>query len=271
MTKKLYWLKRTAIKQDARKVYVLQKGALYYVIWELLEDVAASINDEGKIYVSPAVPVDMELLASWIGQKKKSLENTLDILESIDVIARDEQGFIRLLTWDTIQDFHKQEKIREQTKQRVAKYRCRQAEQAQHKDTKDDDISSDEMDDASKSIQLYQSYWGQVNPVIAKKLTEMVEDWGCDAVCKAIDIAKEMGKHHINYIQAVLVNSNGQPERKESAHATWKREFNQCLNAVLYEDREPDKSRQTETYEGSFAGYDRRPEPRPQSALAPAL
>ena len=54
----------------------------------------------------------------------------------------------------------------------------------------------------------YQQYWGQVSPMIAEKLTDFTKQWGCDAVCTAIEIAKENGASNINYIRAVLENSN---------------------------------------------------------------
>ena len=52
--KRLQWVKRQAILSDVQMMYLLTKGDAYVVIWFLLEDLAASINDDGKIYVSPS-------------------------------------------------------------------------------------------------------------------------------------------------------------------------------------------------------------------------
>lgn len=274
MAKNLYWLKRTAILQDPKMVYILSKGAVYYVIWLLLQDVAAHINDDGKIYLTTTTPMDTAVLAKQIQQKKSYVTKGLDLFEQLDLLRRDDQGFIQLLPWDDLQDFTKREKEREQNRIRVARHREKQAamqavvEQA----TVGDDVqSSCEKNALSPALQQYQQYWGQVNPVIARKLTDMVEDWGSDAVCAAIDIAYEKGKNHINYIQAVLVNSNGQPERKESAYEKWEREFNRSLDAVFCEIEQDRQSGKDKTHVRSPAGHDSRTEPRPQSTLAPAL
>ena len=105
------------------------------------------------------------------------------------------------------------------------------------------------------SISHYEQYWGQVNPLIMENLTEWTEKWGSDAVCTAIDIAKENGTSNINYIRAVLENSNGYPKRKESAHDKWQRKVNQCLAELFPENREPGtQCGENAVHEGGLAG-----------------
>lgn len=48
------------------------------------------------------------------------------MLEQLQLIERDEQGVITITIWDEIQDFQRNEICREQTKERVRRYRERQ-------------------------------------------------------------------------------------------------------------------------------------------------
>lgn len=111
--KRLQWVKRQAILSDVQMMYLLTKGDAYVVIWFLLEDLAASINDDGKIYVSPSQPMTVDFLAKTIRRSKKQVEKALDVYEEIDLLARDEKGGLQLLTWNKIQDYARLEKQRE--------------------------------------------------------------------------------------------------------------------------------------------------------------
>lgn len=270
MNKKLYWVKRKPLFQDQKKIYLIRLNPWYYIIFEYLEDVAMSVNDNGQIYIAQDVMMDIPFIAQNVGLDVETVTKALDVCETIDLIHRDENGGIRLLEWHDLLGFsqrdEKTERLAEQNRQRVRKHRAKQGAVQE----KRDEVQAPAK--AQPAITLYQQYWGQVNPAMAKKLTEMTEDWGDDALCAAIDIAREKGKHHMNYIQAVLVNSKGRPARKETAYAAaWEREFNQGLDAILFEAREPGQSGETKAHERSTAGHDRRPEPGAQSTLAPAL
>lgn len=217
--KRLQWVKRQAILSDVQMMYLLTKGDAYVVIWFLLEDLAASINDDGKIYVSPSQPMTVDFLAKTIRRSKKQVEKALDVYEEIDLLARDEKGGLQLLTWNKIQDYARLEKQREKNRERQAKYRERKAAsddaRVEGKERNDVVIVEERVTDKNVStdntqevMAKYQQYWGQVSPMIAEKLTDFTKQWGCDAVCTAIEIAKENGVSNINYIRAVLENSN---------------------------------------------------------------
>lgn len=280
MAKKLYWLKRTNILEDPKMMYLISRGPRNYIIWHLLQDVAANINDDGKIYVSPTKPMDTAFLAKCIGQSKRNVEKCLAILEELDLLSLDDRGILRIMTWETLQDFKKMQTIREQTKQRVAAYRQRKAN-AQVRDTPVDVVTEPaasttetEVGETAPDIEAvnrYQARWGQVNGVLAEKLCQLAEDWGDEAVCQAIDIAYEKGSHHLNYIRAVLVNSNGQPERKESIYERREKELDQVFDQVFSEGQQTDQCGESETHVRKFAVYDGGASARTQGSLAPAM
>ena len=67
----------------------------------------------------------------------------------------------------------------------------------------------------------------------AEELTDLARCWGDEAVCAAIDIARDNGAPGIRYIRAVLVNSGGRPRRRETMYERREKEFNQYIDTML--------------------------------------
>ncbi|WP_255304173.1 phage replisome organizer N-terminal domain-containing protein [Megasphaera sp. DISK 18] len=127
--KKLQWLKtKVGLFLDPRILYLmnLPNGDSYIVLWFFLKDMAGMVNDDGKIYVSETEPLTTQLIAKSLHRRQPFIENGLKALEQVDLIERDEKGMIRILIWDELQSFHRDERRREQTNERVRRYRERQ-------------------------------------------------------------------------------------------------------------------------------------------------
>lgn len=255
--KKLQWLKRDGILQDTQATYLLSKGDGYYITWLLIQDVAAAINDAGKIYISPQTPMDVDFLAKYIRRPKRQVEKTLDLLGELALISRDDRGFIQLLTWADLQDYDRLERQRRQTRERVAAYRKRQAVEQGAEDM----AAPAERAADDEVVRQYQAYWGEVNPVIARKLQDLTAAWGSEAVCAAMAIAYENDTNNVNYMKAILLNSNGQPKRKENSHERWERALDQSFDQVFYPERCRRKCRETPAHAGSPAGHESGPGP----------
>lgn len=264
--KKLQWLKRDLISLDMKMTYLIRQGDAYYVIWHQIQDLAAITNDGGKIYISPRVRLDVAALAKELRRPKQRVAKALAILEELELLCWDERGYLQLLTWADIQDYDKLETRRQQNRERVAAYRRRKAEAAA-------EACPPEGSELTNSAVMarYQQYWGQINKNVALGLAELVEHWGEDAVLTAIDISYEKGKSYINYIRAVLVNSNGQPKREESAHERWNKQVDQCLDEILSQGRETSQYRENPAHAGSPAAYGRYAGPRTENTLTQAM
>ena len=129
--KALRWFQtKVGLFQDPRMMYLLSQphGDSYFVIWFYLKDLAGMINDNGCIYVSQGQPVTTELLARQLRRRKAFVERVLDVFEQIDLISRDETGLIRIVPWDEIQSFSRDEKKRSDARDRMRRYRQRQRE-----------------------------------------------------------------------------------------------------------------------------------------------
>ena len=131
--KALRWFQtKVGLFQDPRMMYLLSQphGDSYFVIWFYLKDLAGMINDDGYIYVSEGQAMPTELLARQLRRRKAFVERVLDVFEQIDLISRDETGLIRIVPWDEIQSFSRDEKKRSDARNRMRRYRQRQREEA---------------------------------------------------------------------------------------------------------------------------------------------
>lgn len=270
--KQLSWLKtKVGLFQDPRIMYMLSQpnGDTYVVLWFFLKDLAGAINDNGFVYVSAQEPMTTALIAKAMHRRKAFVEKALDVLERLDLIQRDERGIMQLLVWDDIQDYQKDEQRRQQTRRRVARCRARQKERQEKQQEsanetvpatkpvmpvprQETEVSAEAVREHAISdtpqvkpeptdttvVSHYIQRFGQVNSLVGQRLLELAEDWGSEPVCKAIDIARDNGANNINYIQAVLVNSNGQPQRKENPYAKREREFDEYFNEMLRKSKE---------------------------------
>ena len=129
--KALRWFQtKVGLFQDPRMMYLLSQphGDSYFVIWFYLKDLAGMINDDGYIYVSERQAMPTELLARQLRRRKAFVERVLDVFEQIDLISRDEAGFIRIVPWNEIQSFSRDEKKRSDARDRMRRYRQRQRE-----------------------------------------------------------------------------------------------------------------------------------------------
>lgn len=130
--KALRWFQtKVGLFQDPRMMYLLSQphGDSYFVIWFYLKDLAGMINDDGYIYVSEGQAMPTELLARQLRRRKAFVERVLDVFEQIDLISRDETGLIRIVPWDEIQSFSRDEKKRSDARDRMRRYRQRQREE----------------------------------------------------------------------------------------------------------------------------------------------
>ena len=129
--KALRWFQtKVGLFQDPRMMYLLSQpyGDSYFVIWFYLKGLAGMINADGYIYVSEGQAMPTELLARQLRRRKVFVERVLDVFEQIDLISRDETGLIRIVPWDEIQSFSRDEKKRSDARDRMRRYRQRQRE-----------------------------------------------------------------------------------------------------------------------------------------------
>ena len=85
------------------------------------------------------------------------------------------------------------------------------------------------------SVQTYQNLFGPMQGDFAHRLITLENMWGSEPTCTAIEMAHENKVNNINYIAAILKNSNGRPmrgKRKEDEFHGYPN-FNEYVEGVL--------------------------------------
>ena len=107
-----------------KRIEKMKNGDTFLVLWFKLLCMAGAINDGGAIYVTKNVPYELEDLADELRKKADIVKSALDTFEEYEMIYKDHAGFIVIKNWEKYQNVEGLEKIREQTRVRVAKCRA---------------------------------------------------------------------------------------------------------------------------------------------------
>ena len=119
------WIRLSTDIFDNRKIKLLDDAQI--VIWLKLLVLAAQINDGGCIYLSKDIPFSMKNLSEIFKKSEKKIESSLKIFQNFGMISS-ENGIITITNWERYQNVDGMEKIREQTRNRVAKHRAKAKE-----------------------------------------------------------------------------------------------------------------------------------------------
>ena len=122
------WIKITTDMFDNRKIRHLRKlpeGNSIVLIWVMLLAMAGKCNDHGKIYLTESIPYTPKMLADELDFEENTVQLALQALEQLDMIVL-EDGYFSITGWEEHQNIEGMDRIREQTRKRVAKHREKQ-------------------------------------------------------------------------------------------------------------------------------------------------
>ena len=122
------WIKIVTDIFDNRKIKQIESlpdGDTIIVIWFKLLCLAGVINDNGSIYITQEIPYTEETLATQFNRPLATIQlamKTFQAFGMIEVI----NDVLHISNWENYQNIEGMEKIREQTRKRVAKHRKNQ-------------------------------------------------------------------------------------------------------------------------------------------------
>lgn len=119
------WIKLATDIFDNRKIRLIEKmpeGDGIIVIWLKLLCLAGTVNDRGYIYLTQDVPYTEEMLATQFDRPLAMIRLALTTFERFGMIEIVD-NFLLLPSWEKYQNTDGLDKIREQTRSRVAKHR----------------------------------------------------------------------------------------------------------------------------------------------------
>lgn len=120
------WIKLTTSIFDDEKIRIIESmpdADAILIIWIKLLTLAGKANANGYIYLTEKIPYTDEMLASIFNRQLSTVRVALHTFESFGMIRYDEQNYMKITNWDKHQNVMGLDKIREQTRKRVAKHR----------------------------------------------------------------------------------------------------------------------------------------------------
>lgn len=122
------WIKITVNMFDDEKIKLIQampEGDAILVIWIRLICLAGKRNDGGYVYFDAALPYTDEMLSTIFNKPVNIIRLAINTFVKFKMIQSDEKGMY-LINFEKHQNLDGLERIREQTKQRVARHREKQ-------------------------------------------------------------------------------------------------------------------------------------------------
>lgn len=120
------WIKLSTHMFEDEKIKLIEQmpeADTLLVVWIKLLSQAGRANDHGYIYLSENIPYTDEMLATIFNRPLNVVRMALGVFRNFGMIEIDDHHFISICNWDKHQNIVGLEKIREQTRQRVAKHR----------------------------------------------------------------------------------------------------------------------------------------------------
>jgi predicted phage replisome organizer len=126
MANDVKWIKLTTDMFDNRKIKHLRRlpdGNNIVLIWVMLLTMAGRCNSGGMIFLTENIPYTPKMLADELGFEENTVILALQVLEQFQMVVTD-NGHFKIAGWEEYQNVEGMDRIREQTRKRVAK--CRQ-------------------------------------------------------------------------------------------------------------------------------------------------
>lgn len=127
--------------RTSRKISAIERmknGDTIIVIWLKLLCLAGEINDDGAVYITPQMPFDSVSLSDELKKPRAIVDTAIKTFQDLDMIIKDDAGFIQIINWETYQNTEGLEKIREQN--RLRKRRQREKSRDSHV-TEDEEVT----------------------------------------------------------------------------------------------------------------------------------
>lgn len=230
------WIKITTDIFDDEKICLidaLPDHDAILVIWFKILALAGKHNRNGLLMMSDKVHYTDEMLATIFRRPLNTVRMALGIFEQFGMVEIID-GIIALPNWEKHQNIDGMEKIKQQTRNRVARHREKQKNLAlgsnvtcnvtvtESNATEEDRDKDKELDKDKKNnnnhnnsenqIQIIvEEYQSRIAPLdgtqfsIIKEFMEL-DDMEAEVILKAIGLAADNGKRNFSYIKAILTN-----------------------------------------------------------------
>lgn len=125
------WIKLSVNIFDDEKIKLIKsmpEGDAIILIWIQLLCLAGKTNDNGAVYIGQHMNYTDEMISTICNQPLNTVRIALKAFEQFEMINLGEDGLISISNWEKHQNIEGMDRVREQTRKRVAKYRAKQKE-----------------------------------------------------------------------------------------------------------------------------------------------
>ena len=120
------WIKITTSMFDDEKIKLIEKmpeGMSILLIWIKLLILAGKCNVSGYIYLAENIPYTDEMISTIFNMPLNIIRFALTTFVKFNMIEISEDQLIKIVNWEKHQNLEGLDRIREQTKLRVSRYR----------------------------------------------------------------------------------------------------------------------------------------------------
>lgn len=125
------WIKITTNMFEDEKIDFIEslpESDAILVIWIKLLTLAGKCNANGFIFLTESIPYTYEMLAHRFRRPLNTVKLALKTLSELQMICFEkDSNYLKITNWEKHQNIAGLEKIREQTRKRVARHRAKQA------------------------------------------------------------------------------------------------------------------------------------------------
>lgn len=135
---KVKWIKLSTSMFDDEKIKLIEQmpdADTILVIWVKLLAQAGKTNSSGYIFLSENIPYTDEMLATIFDRPLSTVRLAIKTFEDMGMIGIDDNSFISIENWDKHQSVDRLAEIREQNRERQAKFRDKKKLEQPNKDS----------------------------------------------------------------------------------------------------------------------------------------
>lgn len=240
------WIKITTNMFEDEKIDFIEslpECDAILIIWIKLLAQAGKTNSNGFIFLTEQIPYTDEMLSHKFRRPLNVVKLALQTLKQLDMITFDDEGFLKISNWEKHQNIEGLDKIREQTRKRVAKHRDNQRllqgnvtvtqgnateleleleeeldidkellQEEEEEKISSSSLSTESVDnfkdnDISKIAALFESNgFGTINITVKEMLIKLLEEYSVEWIIEAIKVAVKNNKRTLRYVEGILQN-----------------------------------------------------------------
>jgi predicted phage replisome organizer len=241
------WIKLSVSMFEDEKIRLIEslpESDTILIIWMKLLSQAGKTNASGYIYLSERIPFTDEMLATIFNRPLGTVRLALKTFEQFGMIEISDDHFIAIANWEKHQNIDGLDKIRQQTKKRVADHRQKKKEMLLDEPCNvtvtrsnaievEEEVDIEKEKDSTTTTQNVIVYFENTLCRLSLNQTEKLYAWlddfngQADIIFEAINIADNRNKRTFGFVEYLLKEwSNSKLESLDRVKAYEQEKFN---------------------------------------------